>query len=96
MTDGHSPEGQARGGDSLGDARVPSTPAVAARTQPNIPRPRVLWKSFRFWTWSLYLIVVLAAVPDLFAVSIVTDNHRGARDRPNSGPGRAMGPVISR
>ena len=66
MTHGHSPEGQARGGGSVGDARVQSTPALAARTQPNIPRPRLLWKSFCFWTWSLYLIVILTAVPDLF------------------------------
>ena len=35
-------------------------------TQPYIPPPRVLWKSVVFWTWVLYAVVVLAAVPDLF------------------------------
>ena len=34
--------------------------------QPYIPPPRVLWKPFVFWTWVLYAVVVLAAVPDLF------------------------------
>ncbi len=33
--------------------------------QPYIPRPAVLWRSFAFWTWSLFVLVALNAIPDL-------------------------------
>ena len=36
------------------------------QTQPHIPRPTVLWKSFCYWTWALFGLVGLNAVPELF------------------------------
>ena len=35
-------------------------------TQPYIPRPAVLWRSFSFWTWSLLALIALNAIPDVF------------------------------
>ncbi|MBI3694751.1 MAG: UPF0182 family protein [Acidobacteria bacterium] len=34
--------------------------------QPSIPAPARLWRSTRFWIWLLYILVILAAVPDYF------------------------------
>ncbi len=36
------------------------------RTQPSIPTPRALWRSFAAWTWALYGVVLLAALPHYF------------------------------
>ncbi len=36
------------------------------QTQPHIPPPAVLWKSFRSWTWALFALVGLNAVPELY------------------------------
>ena len=33
--------------------------------QPYIPRPAVLWRSFAFWTWALFVLLALNAIPDL-------------------------------
>ena len=30
-----------------------------------IPAPAVLWRSFRFWTWILFALAALAALPDI-------------------------------
>ena len=38
---------------------------IAFITQPRIPRPEVLWGTFRFWAWAAFLLFGLAAVPDI-------------------------------
>jgi len=36
----------------------------SSRLLPHIPSPRVLWKSFSFWIWALFALLVINAVPD--------------------------------
>jgi hypothetical protein len=35
------------------------------QTTPYIPRPTVLWRSFRLWAWAAFAFLALSAVPDI-------------------------------
>src|SRR5262245_8013619 len=33
---------------------------------PLIPGPSVLWRSLKFWIWAVFVVLLAAAVPDIF------------------------------
>src|SRR5438128_993261 len=33
---------------------------------PSIPSPGLLWRSLKFWIWAVFVVVLVAAIPDLF------------------------------
>ncbi|UCC39662.1 MAG: UPF0182 family protein [Candidatus Aminicenantes bacterium] len=33
---------------------------------PSIPQPRVLWRSFSFWIWVVYALIIIKAIPHYF------------------------------
>lgn len=39
---------------------------ISSRLLPYIPAPRVLWRSFSFWIWVLYAVIILNAIPHYF------------------------------
>ena len=41
------------------------TPLVERDLLPVIPPPERLWRSLKFWVWTVFLFVLLAAVPDI-------------------------------
>ncbi len=38
---------------------------ISADVLPVIPTPSVLWRSLCFWIWAAYIVVILAAIPDI-------------------------------
>jgi hypothetical protein len=32
---------------------------------PSIPDPALLWRSLKFWIWAVFIVLLLAAIPDV-------------------------------
>lgn len=48
------------------EALLSSDPQVGLEVLPFIPSPALLWRSLKFWIWTAFIVLLLAAIPDIF------------------------------